>query len=372
LLDGIWVELDEAGQRACVDTSMTPYAATIEFYVRWAEVAAAAMDDELGAPAAALVRLAQAADRLGVRALTRALPASSVAEDACVTLRGHWSREDYGALLRRRLLDAAAQERYPRLLPQALRAWGIEDEVFTGAIASALQHGAAPSPKRPVALDVDTLPEWPAPTVVMEWGHFNPNGPTRQQLHLALARPGGPVAVVYAQHHPCCPAAEVIGVVEAADAAGRLRDVLVEWAASNGSADLPICGCLPHYVVVNEEVVPKALALEVFRRAHGAAVRDGQAPDSPAERIEETRAMAADPWGESLRQMEQAFAEAEAVRASGGELQPQRAKPATAEAYAAWFDLVTSTAIVAPILGQMGDAWQAALRLRAAASGDGD
>lgn len=225
LVDSAW-ETSNGDARSDVLLRMgssSPTVAGIDFLVSRLERAAERGEQgPVGHVVASLVRLRTAAVDAtrggvtggGVRNIDRTFPSWSTAPgENAITVRQICSVDEIGERIGKRLQGLAAAETYPRLLPLALRAWGIEDIAFVEGVreaflASTAETGQSGLLDNPIA--VEPMPDWDRDDAVLTWGILNPFGPTKVQVCLV------PVdektrALVYTLHNPIAPVCLLLG-----------------------------------------------------------------------------------------------------------------------------------------------------------------
>jgi hypothetical protein len=231
LLEKIWRGLGAEAQVdlvACMGRQPVTTAA-IEFLVtqleRWI---AEGREGPIGHVVPTLIRLAQRAlgspDRrrageTGVFDVERAFPSWSLPPDGePISIRRTYSVAEFGRSIAPRLTRMAELERYPRLLPAALRAWGVDDGPLLKTLrAAARKHftrrGGAQLAAVPV--DIEPVPDWDRHDCFLEWGILNPFAPTRVQWCLVpLDRRTR--ALVYTLHNPFAPVSLLLGILKEA------------------------------------------------------------------------------------------------------------------------------------------------------------
>jgi hypothetical protein len=354
-----------------------PTMAAIDFLVSRLERAADHGEEgPVGHVVASLVRLRQAAGQptvggaSGVPDIDRVFPSWSLEEgESPIIVREVHDPRAVGERLGRRLHRAAVAETYPRLLPLALRAWGIEDAAFVDAVrqaVTALSVGTGACGLLDVPLPVEPMPDWARDDAVMTWGILNPFGPTKVQI-CRVPADDETDALVYTLHNPIAPVCLLLGTVPSGDAASTAR-LLLELATRFhlGEAHVLLKG-LPHWVVVSADSGLNAAAF--FRSAHAAALHQDLACDDDLdELIPSLHRFRLDAQQEVHRQ----FQEAMATYATAGHA-PARGTPRVAAplgAYKRWLKAASDARHVAVVSAQFMDCWNAALRFQRGPAGD--
>jgi hypothetical protein len=257
-----------------------PTMAAIDFLVSRLERAADHGEEgPVGHVVASLVRLRHAASQVtvggasGVPDIDRVFPSWTLEEgDSPIVVRQVHDPDAVGEQIGKRLQRAAAAETYPRLLPLALRAWGVEDAAFVegvrqAVIASSVETGTCGL--LDVPLPIEPVPDWDRDDAVISWGILNPFGPTKVQI-CRVPADDETDALVYTLHNPFAPVCLLLGTVRPGDTASSAR-LLLELATRFhlGAAHVLLKG-LPHWVVVSAGSGLNAAAF--FRRAHAAAL----------------------------------------------------------------------------------------------------
>ena len=219
----------------------------------------------------------------------------------------HVLRDEFGRSIAPRLTRMAELERYPRLLPTALRAWGAADGPLIKTLrAAARQHferrGGAQLAKVPV--DIEPVPDWDRDDCFLEWGILNPFGPTKVQWCLVpLDRRTR--ALVYTLHNPFAPVSLLLGILKEGDGQ-TLRRMLLDLADRFELGDHALLRGLPHWVKttpVDSVHIGDDEGAVIFERLHKAALSRGIADDADvAEQVRSTGTVREDPLSEVNRQ----------------------------------------------------------------------
>lgn len=387
-----WARLGKEAQSAILENmgAQAPTVAGIEFLVARLEEAA-----ENGAPWLAgavvpsLVRLSHAACGVDaaspfagswVQDLHRVFPSWSVPADAdVVSVHAVYSVGDMGHLIGARLTRLAAREAYPRLVPLALRAYGLEDAPFLVALRQA--PAAAPAETGPRGLleepmAIEPHADWERPDAVLVWGLLSPFGPT--QVRLCLVRiDEDRRALVYSLHHPFNPVCLLLGVTDTgADA--LVPDMLLALADRFQVGNHVLLEGLPHWVWMpagRTQLSPAGLR-EFFMRLHRTALaRDLATDDDIDEVIAGLDRLRRNPQAEVQRQFAAAVALAgdaaadprtnlkDAAAARYRERRERRA-PASDEMYQRWLSAASAPGHVADVSIHFTGCWGAAERLQ--------
>ena len=121
LVGPCWRWLDQDGRRALARLpSNWVYAAVVEWLLDWLEDCEG---DEFGAVAGTLARLGIVAESKGVIDVQRTIPTWAADDGRVAQVTAQWSAEEYADQLRRRLLQLAARETRPRIMPEVIRRW---------------------------------------------------------------------------------------------------------------------------------------------------------------------------------------------------------------------------------------------------------
>ena len=319
-----WKSLDARGRDVLAQLGMgqVPGPCKVDFYLRWAESAVSADDQEaagivpaMGAVLRAGRRAAETAPNgtpFGVVEVDRGFPVWSRPFDEVVKATRRWTKEEYAEAIAPWLIVIARRERAPRVTPAALHAWGVPDvphaEAVANAVAAQAVAGAALTVfEAPVEIDIHPDP-W-QPNQIVEWGILNPNGPTKCQI--AIVDLGhGLSALVWTLHHFLVPDCLVL-------AAGRLdepdvlRETLATAFAANGCTGHPLIIAPPHWVRLfpRNPLDADAMAL-LFGAAHRRhLVADDMRGDDPDEVLAQMRRLAVDPVAEICEQEREAAKE---------------------------------------------------------------
>ena len=241
-----------------------PTVAGIDFLVsRLERPAEVGEEGPVGHVVASLVHLANAVrngahgSRMarGVPDIDRSFPSWSVApEKGPIDVRRTFDIGEIGRLIGPRLEGPLAAETYPRLLPLALRAWGLEDGPFIEAVrraVAALPAGTGRDGLLDDFLALEPLPDWDRHDAVMTWGILNPFGPTKVQICL-VAVDASTAALVYTLHNPFGPVCLLLGTMRAGKA-GAVGGLLLELAERFHLGDEPLLRGLPQWVVTRSE-----------------------------------------------------------------------------------------------------------------------
>lgn len=389
LIAGAWERLAKEAQLAILENmgAQAPTMAGIEFLVSRLEQAVENGTEWLaGAVVPSLVRLSHAACGVDeaspfagswVQDLHRIFPSWSVPADAdVVTLHAVYPVGHVGHLFRPRLSRLAARESYPRLIPLALRAYGLEDAPFVDAVrqavaASGRATGRCGLLEEPMAIEPHA--DWERPDAVLVWGLLSPFGPT--QVRLCVVRiDDDRGALVYSRHHPFGPVCLLLGVTADAD----VPDMLLELADRSQAGGPPLLQGLPHWVWMPagpNQLSPTGLATFFMQLHRTALARDLAIDDDIDEVIAGLDRLRRDPQAEVRRQFAQAVALAgaaaadartnlEAAAAARSREMRERCAPASDEMYRRWLSAASAPGHVADVSIHFTGCWGAAERLQ--------
>jgi hypothetical protein len=324
LVGDCWTSLDARGRDVLAHLGMgqIPGPCKLDFYLRWAESAVRADDQEaagivaaMGAVLRAGRRAAEAAPNgqpFGVAEVDRAFPVWSRPFDEVVKVTRRWTKEEYAEVLAPRLIDIARKERAPRVTPAALHAWGVPDVPHVEAVANAVAaqaDGAAPLTVFEAPVEIDVHPDPWQPNQIVEWGILNPNGPTKCQI--AIVDLGhGLSALVWTLHHFLVPDCLALAAGRL-DEPGVLHEALSRSFGANGPAGHPLIIAPPHWVRLfpRNPLDADAMAL-LFGAAHRRQlVAEDMRGEHPDQVLAQMRRLAADPIGEICEQEREAWKE---------------------------------------------------------------
>jgi hypothetical protein len=264
LVDEAWEALDGDAKSDVLHGmgSGPPTMAAIDFLVSRLERAAENGEEgPVGHVVASLVRLRHAAGQLtvggvsGVPDIDRLFPSWGGEEgESPIVVRQVYAPDVVGERIVKRLQRVAAAETYPRLLPLALRAWGVEDAAFVEGVRQAFiasPAGTGSSRLLDVHLSIEPMPDWDRGDAVLTWGILNPFGPSRVQI-CRVPVDGETDALVYTLHNPIAPVCLLLGTVRSGDAASTGR-LLLELANRFHLGEHVLLKGLPHWAVASAD-----------------------------------------------------------------------------------------------------------------------
>jgi hypothetical protein len=324
LVGDCWRSLDAAGREvlAHLGVGQVPAACNVDFFLRWAESAVRAADQEaeglvpaMGAVLTAGRRAAMIGTHgqpLGVVEGDRAFPAWSRPFESVITLTRRWTKEEYAEAIAPRLIDIARRECAPRVTPAALHAWGVPDVPHVEAVAKAVAAQAAAGAELTVfeaPVEIDVHPDPWQPNQLVEWGILNPNGPTKCQITV-VDLGSGLSALVWTLHHFLLPKCLVL-------AAGRfdepdlLREAVSRSFVANGPAGHPLIIVPPHWVRLFpcNPLDADAMALLFGAAHHQQILADDMRGAHPDQVLAQMRGLAVDPVAEICEQEREAWKE---------------------------------------------------------------
>lgn len=392
LVSGSWGTLGEEGRQTLallIQAFRGVHTLTVEFLVSW-------LEDEsknpagatFGVVAATLARAGRYAGEHGVTHVRRSFPVTELPESEASDASRSLPIGEVAAPLLPRLAAAARREAPPRLMPHVLSYWGFDVEAYRLAAEAALAaaratRDAATGLCEPERLDL--VPDWPEEPELetqIEWGIFNPLGPSTNTLRLTPLDSSW--ALVYTLYHPAGSASRIMAAWDARPDAPSLASAVGRVLSGNGRAGVWLVRSLPDYVYL-----PAGSALTAGDVAAGlaaarrAALVAGEPPANLRAHAERLRRLASDPWavaGEEIQRAESATAAhrdscrtgvppvgADDTRRTG--VPPVGADAESAAAagaaagerpadFLAWLDVAAAPAHVAAIRGQVPVAWQ--------------
>ena len=99
------------------------YASTVDFYLTWLK---RAPEDEYGAVAGSLARLAVSAQPHKVLDVERKFPSNAPDNRPPVKYLREWTIEEYGRVIAPQLRELNRKEREPKVMPNVMKAWGVK------------------------------------------------------------------------------------------------------------------------------------------------------------------------------------------------------------------------------------------------------
>jgi hypothetical protein len=353
----------------------TPTIAAIDFLVSRLECPTDEDDGAVGHLVGSLVRLRRAADRgsiggqIGVPEIERRFPSWGGAEgDSPIVVRRMHAPQRVGERIGTRLQHAAATEEYPRLLPLAMRAWGVEDTAFVEGLRQAVVASSGetrPGRLLDVPVPVEPMPDWDRDDAVLTWGIVNPFGPTKVQICRTRVEDATD-ALVYTLHNPFGPVCLLLGTIVTGDTASTAR-LLLELANRFHIGEHVLIKGLPHWLVLSADAVLDVAAF--FRAAHAAALeRDLATDDNLEELMASLHRLRLNAPEEVHRQLREAM---EAFGSGGNTSSRGNVVPASNEAYKRWLAVVGDPEHVEAVSTHFLDCWSAALRRQQTAESSG-
>lgn len=331
----------------------------VDFLLDWLDDEAAACEaPAFGMVAATLARAGRHAAEHGITDGRRVFPLAASPEGAPFEEVRQLAVADLSPALRDRLLRVAGAERPPSLMTHVLSYWGFDEDAYRLA-ADAASAAAVPSGAlglcRPVNLEL--VPEWPgleSGETLLEWGILNPIGPTINTLRLTPVERGA--ALIYTLYHPARSVSRVMALLAGDDGGAAAACAVL---SRNGSDGVWLVRSLPDYVhLPSSSAIDRSQASAAIAAARAAALRAGEEAVPLEVHTDRLRRLAADPWGVTGRELEDARrGVGRPASAAGG---------GAAGDYRAWLDVAASPAHVAAIRPLMPEAWERLL------SQDGD
>ncbi len=369
-----WLPLASRRELAEVGGQLA-HAPLVEWLLDWLEECEGA---EFGAVAAAVARMATTG-ATEVLEVHRAIPVWDAADGEVIRVQHTWTREEFAARLRPRLLQLAADEAPPRVMHDVLRSWGIDSNhrqmagVFMrpaatpppatplGAILSAPNGASGLVPYQPLQADDFLAREG---TLLLSWALFNPYGPTWSCLGLMATDTPTARALVYRVMNPFQQLGGVVGVVWSADfndvgLIGRLTEELFHRNSPIGEAaeDVVMLGGGPPDVLLHH-LEDDLFANHVLRGLQGSS---RMRSFDLWQELEDRRASPRAPWARAARQRQRGLEQLHSA-ASGTLSHASTARPPASPAIIAeWFAEVTDDASMAVELSCFPDAWHGAI-----------
>jgi hypothetical protein len=198
-LRNCWRELSPDGRRSLASLEgVRAYGPVIDWLIEWLEDCEG---NEFGAVAWSLTQMAQQAKSYGVVEVDRALPIWSRPIEEAARHTNEWTFAEFGALIAGRLRNIADNESEPRLMHHVLAAWELEAYVIPAAFrdgAGRIARNAEcrellsliPADARLASHRVPAVPLAERELLahggqlLLNWGIFNPYGPTWNTLGL--------------------------------------------------------------------------------------------------------------------------------------------------------------------------------------------
>jgi hypothetical protein len=371
LVDGAWRDLGTEGRQTLALLIQGFHGLnmpTLRFLVSWlADEASDAASAAFGTVAATLARAGRHAAEHGADEFERVFPLSDATEsDAAGSVR-HLSPEECRGAVEGQLVALAWREVPPRLMPHVLSCWELHDQAYRLAVAGGVAaylggRSEATAGTEPVRLDlVPDWPEQPERETLLEWGIFNPLGPTINTLRLTPSPSGS--ALVYSLYHPGGSASRVMAVLPGTPSPRCVAEAIVRALTVNGVHAVWLVRSLPDYVHVpagsclGRDEIAAGLA-----GARAAAERAGEESLDLRWHAERLRRLALDPWTTADAEIRGARA---ATMDGGGErpADPRviAAEEVGIEAYRRWLEAAAEPAHVERVRSQIPLAWQRVL-----------
>ena len=332
---------------------------TVDFLAAWLEdEVSQAGAAAFGVVAATLARAGRHASEHGASEVRRAFPLTEAPESQPFEVVREIGAEELARSLQERLLRVAQLEQPPQLMPHVLSYWGLHGPAYRLAARGA-SLAAAPSADpasglcEPVRLELaPDWPEQPEEETLLEWGVFNPLGPTINTLRLTPVDAAW--ALVYTQYHPAESVSRVMGLLARGTAPTPAPTSLVRAIMErNGRHGIWLLRSLPDYVYLPERSpLGRVETGACLAAAREAAVRAGDEPVDLTVHAERLQRLAADPWETTRREIDQAMRGASAESPA-----PGIASAASAD-YVRWLEVAASPAHVEAVRSQLPLAWQ--------------
>jgi hypothetical protein len=273
--------------------------------------------------------------------------------------------EEFAPTLLARLSATASRENPPRLMPHVLSYWGFDVAAYRLAARAAAARARGTREEATALCDpepLDLIPEWPEEPdqeTVIEWGIFNPLGPSINTLRLTPIDAAS--ALVYTLYHPAGSASLVMATWDQQPDARAVAAAIGQVLARNGHAGVWLIRSIPDYVYLPAaSPVTRADVAGTLAAARGAARRAGEAVVDLASHAERLRRLASDPWLTTKNEMEQAESGTVAAGRREGPGGEQRRD------FLEWLEVAASPEHVAAVRSQLPVAWE---RLVASSSG---
>lgn len=360
LLDGRWADLLPRSVRPQAIANLA-HVTAFDVLLKWFTAAGADADDVvLGVLVPALERLGRTAQTAGgLTELERTFPVTATSEPPVRIVRT-WSVDALRPQVQQHVAPLAHNERYPRIIPTALRAWGIEDAAYLDSLAAAVPDEAdlVASLVNPVRLDV--VPDWDRPDALIEWCVFNPFGPTRKQVLCTALPDGRGRALVLTQHHFLEPFALLVATLPVHATDEEVRRLLHALFSRNGALGQAVCGPLPTIVDLRAGAVcDVAFAAQLFREAQRSARDEGcHGFGTLDEAIDHSRRTGDDPWRAALEE----FRTAQKDSSAGNLPRVEDDSTEPLARYVTWCEAASAPRRVANVRGEFVKAWAAAVR----------
>jgi hypothetical protein len=361
-LEGGWRDLGIEGRQTLALLiqgfhGLTP--TTVRFLVSW-------LEDEVTDPASAafgtvaatLARAGRHAAEHGADEFQRVFPVSDAPDSEAQGSLRHLSFDECRRPVEERLVAAAWAERPPRLMPHVLSYWGLDDQAYRLAVAGGVSTRLA-APVRPGAsrepVRLELVPDWPEQPereTLLEWGIFNPLGPTINTLRLTPSPDGA--ALIYTLYHPGGSASRVMDVLPLQARASEVAASVTKVLAANGVHGIWLVRSLPDYVHLPAgSSLGRAEVAAGIAAARTAAVHSGEEKLDLQSHAERLRRLALDPWAT-------ADAEIHGEPSTTARVD-EAAQDPDIGFYLAWLDVAAAPAHVESVRSQVPLAWQRVL-----------
>lgn len=377
LVVGAWQQMGDEGRQTLallIQAFRGVHTLTVEFLVSWLEdEARRPKAAAFGTVAATLARAGGHAGEHGVAEVRRTFPVTDAPEDQPFEVVRELALDAFAPSIEDRLSEAARGEEPPQLMPHVLSYWGFD----LAAYRLATKAAAATRESRAGLCDpvrVDLVPNWPEEPeqeTLLEWGIFNPMGPSINTMRLTPTGASSS-ALVYTLYHPTGSASRVMALLPEPPDGGLVASLVLQVMAHNGKDGVWLLRSLPDYVHVPEgSPVSRAAAAEGVSAARRAAVSGGEERMDLRAHVERLARLAADPWRTTEAEMEN-------ERATGGEQPGARAGggaaggPDGGASYEEWLAQASAPAHVAAVRGQLPIAWQRSIEAEPGDTGESD
>ncbi len=354
LLRGCWRNLSPWGREELTRAnSGTVSASHIAFLLDWLEDAD---ESTFGAICAALRRMPEYAIQHVVVDVERAFPASAAGNEPPIKVLGRWTIEEYGQTLKPRFQDLLRRESEPRVLPDVMRAWGIKVveehvEADVERLGIEVASNAGPAGLLPEPIPCGAWLRSAAQTPLVQWGIFNPLGPTSSGMSLVPVPDTGSALIYSWMDNPFASSVWVYGLVDRPFDDPSLLSLLLALFAANGLAGKPLFTGAPTHVIELEDS-PLASS-EVQLLMWSAMLTKHKDFPQDFERICAAMEQEPDPWKRTLEEARVAASELD-----GGAAPPPAPDGALLDR---WWRLVTDPKHVGAEVSQMRAAWHGAL-----------
>lgn len=367
LIDDVWHRVSEGARLIVLQHlgSSPASVAHIEFLVGRLDESRGGRDAaSIGQIAASLLRLGTAATlRLHgsseFHRYERVFPSWSLSEDKPpVIIQESFSASEMAQRIQPHLQWAAHVEAYPRVIPAALRGWGLPDDAFIATLRRAVEDHAplsGPPGLLPEFIPIEMMPDWEREDAVIEWGILNPFGSTKVQICLISLEPGLRV-LTYARHHPTAPLGLILGTLRSEETK-RVEEMLLALADRFVLGEAVLLQSLPHWTRIAPGILDMDAAAAFFRIAHRKALAAEMTADEDVkEQTRKLETLRKDPSGTIGRQVAQMF---EAFFVDP----PVNTQRSDSADYDAWFAEASRPDHVATVSGEFTKYWGAAFGL---------